>query len=80
MQDRTTDLPERQPERLVRIREVKELTGLSTSYIYALVADERFPKSVQLLDGGVAKAWVLSEVTSWINQRIAARDLGRNAC
>ena len=76
----TTDLTERQPERLVRIREVKELTGLSTSYIYALVADERFPRSVQILEGGVAKAWVLSEVTSWITQRIAARDQRGNAC
>lgn len=80
MHSPNTVLPDKQPERLVRNREVKELTGLSTSYIYALVADERFPRSVQLLDGRVAKAWVLSEVTSWINQRIAARDLRRNAC
>lgn len=59
--------------RLIRLREVRELTGLSRSYIYALAGDGRFPKSVALVPGGTSRAWVEAEVSSWIEQRIAER-------
>ncbi|MBA6413970.1 AlpA family phage regulatory protein [Parahaliea sp. F7430] len=60
--------------RLIRLREVRDLTGLSRSYIYALAADGRFPKSVALVPGGSSRAWVEAEVTAWLQQRIAERD------
>jgi prophage regulatory protein len=59
--------------RLIRISEVISLTGLSKSYVYALAADGRFPKSISLVPGGTSRAWVLSEISDWILQRIKAR-------
>jgi|TARA_B110000908_G_C10259985_1_gene458478 prophage regulatory protein len=67
-------LPNRNETRLIRIDEVKSLSGLSRSYIYALAADGVFPKSVPLVPGGAARAWVYSEVQEFIDQRIAERD------
>ncbi|EED32242.1 transcriptional regulator, AlpA family [gamma proteobacterium NOR5-3] len=61
--------------RLIRLRRVQDLTGLSRSYIYALAAQGRFPKSVALVPGGTSRAWVESEVFDWLEQRIAERDL-----
>jgi prophage regulatory protein len=60
--------------RLIRLREVRDLTGLSRSYIYALAADGRFPKSVSLVPGGSSRAWVEAEVLDWLQQRIIERD------
>ena len=61
--------------RLIRIREVMNLTGLSRSYVYELAAQGRFPSSVLLVPGGTSRAWVYGEVQDWLNQRIAARHL-----
>lgn len=58
---------------LLRINDVTALTGLSKSYIHALAAAGRFPKSLSLVPGGTSRAWVYSEVQEWIDQRIAAR-------
>ena len=60
--------------RLIRIREVMNLTGLSRSYIYALAEDGRFVKSISLVPGGTSRAWVFSEVLNWLEERIAERD------
>lgn len=60
----------------LRISSVVKLTALSRSYVYALAAEGRFPKSVPLVPGGTSRAWVLSEVQEWIDQRIAERDMG----
>ena len=59
--------------RLVRIKEVLKLTGLSKSYIYQLAKENLFPKPIRLVEGGTASAWLLSEVNSWIERRIADR-------
>ncbi|WP_299769710.1 AlpA family phage regulatory protein [uncultured Pseudoteredinibacter sp.] len=61
--------------RLLRISDVRSMTGLSRSYIYSLTKNGHFPKSVPLVPGGIAKGWVESEVQDFINQRIAERDL-----
>ena len=60
--------------RFIRIKEVRELTGLSRSYIYSLSADGIFPKSVPLVPGGTARAWLCDEVMDWLEGRVAARD------
>lgn len=59
--------------RLVRIKELIQLTGLSKSYIYQLAKENHFPKPIKLIEGGMASAWVLSEVNAWIESRIADR-------
>lgn len=60
--------------KLIRIRDVMHLTGLSRSYIYSLTADGKFPRSIPLVPGGTARAWLESEVCAWINERVAERD------
>ncbi|MCG7869707.1 MAG: AlpA family transcriptional regulator [Candidatus Thiodiazotropha taylori] len=62
------------PVKLIRIKTVIELTGLSKSYIYDLSNRGLFPKSVQLIPGGTSVAWVESEITDWLEQRIQTRD------
>ena len=64
-------LGNRAAERLIRIGEVKRLTGLSTATLYRKISTREFPRPVQL--GVVARAWPLSEVQDWIAERIAAR-------
>ena len=57
--------------RLIRLKEVMNITGLGRSSIYKFMDEERFPKSVSLGDRAVA--WVESEVEMWIEERIAGR-------
>jgi prophage regulatory protein len=60
-------------ERLIRIGEVKRLTGLSTATLYRKMSAKEFPRPVQL--GAAARAWPLSEVQDWISERIAGRSV-----
>jgi prophage regulatory protein len=60
---------------LLRIQDVADLTSLSRSYIYELAAQRRFPRSVPLVPGGTARAWVGAEIKQWIEDRIAERDM-----
>ncbi len=62
--------------KLLRIGKVREITGLSRSYIYALGNQGLFPKSIQLVPGGASVAWVEGEVLDWIESRIKERDQG----
>lgn len=68
--------PSAEPIRLLRVKEVLKLTGLSRSYLYSLSADGRFPMSIPLVPGGTSRAWVEAEVRDWMAQRIAERDDG----
>jgi prophage regulatory protein len=63
-------------ERLIRIGEVKRLTGLSTATLYRKIAGKAFPRPVQL--GVAARAWPLSEVQNWIAGRIELRGGGND--
>ncbi len=63
-----------QPRKLIRIKSVIRLTGISKSYIYALSEKGLFPKSLQLVPGGTSVAWVESEIVEWIEQRIQSRN------
>jgi prophage regulatory protein len=53
---------------LIRIHTVKELTSLSKSSIYAMVAVGKFPRPIKI--GARASAWVKSEVQDFIQERI----------
>jgi len=60
------------PDRLIRLPEVKFLTGLSRTQIYRLEACGRFAKRVKLGNGPTsATAWPESAVAQWIADRIA---------
>ncbi len=57
-------------KKLLRLPAVKEKTGLSRSTIYARIAAGTFPRPLDL--GPNTRAWLLSDVDSWIDGRIAA--------
>ncbi|MCC5856208.1 MAG: AlpA family transcriptional regulator [Idiomarina sp.] len=61
--------------RLIRIREVVSLTGLSRSYIYKLTKQGKFPERVTLVEGGTAVAWLESEIQDWIKSRVSERNV-----
>lgn len=56
---------------LIRLDVVRARTGLSRSGVYQKIADGNFPKPVAI--GSRAVAWVESEVTAWVEARIAGR-------
>lgn len=60
--------------RLIRIREVMNLTGLSKSYIYHLTAQKKFPSRISLVKGGSSVAWLESEILEWIDERLIERE------
>jgi len=55
--------------RFLRLPQVRDITGLSRSSLYE-TAD--FPKPVKI--GPRAVAWIESEVSAWVEQRIAQRE------
>lgn len=57
--------------KLIRLKQVKEMTTLSQATIYRLVAKGAFPKQVVI--GDRAAVWIEDEVVDFLNQRIAAR-------
>jgi len=59
-------------ERVLRLPDVRAVTGLSSSTIYALMANNDFPPSISL--GGKRRGWLTSEVQAWIAQRRRMRD------
>ncbi|MGC2459209.1 MAG: AlpA family transcriptional regulator [Gallionellaceae bacterium] len=61
---------------LIRRKEVERLTALSRSRLYALMAEDAFPKPIRL--GAMSVAWLEIEVREWIASRIAdSRNMGR---
>lgn len=56
--------------RLLRLNEVRKMTGKSRSSIYA---DPAFPKPVKI--GARSSAWLMEEVDQWMQARIDARQL-----
>ena len=54
----------------LRLPEVKAVTGLSKTTLYALIHDKSFPAPVRLSPGTVA--WVKSEVRRWAQERVIA--------
>ena len=64
-------------DRLIKLREVLELTGLSKSSLYRKVDSRTFPPQVE--QGLGAVAWRESEVLAWIASRpIRTKGTGRS--
>jgi prophage regulatory protein len=55
---------------LLRLPEVKAVTGLSKTSIYDLIREKSFPAPVRL--GPRAVAWLKSEIRQWAVQRVHA--------
>ena len=62
-------------DRLLRRRQVEEITGLSRSSIYRLMQDGEFPRPVKV--GSAAVRWRVSAITVWLESRpVATGDFG----
>lgn len=61
-------------EIIYRLPKLKEATGLSTSTIYAMIADGAFPKPIKL--GLRAVGWPETEINAWLDIRKAKRNAG----
>ena len=57
---------------LIKLNEVKARTGLSRSSIYAYIDKGIFPAQVKLGERSVA--WLDTEIESWVEGKINARD------
>jgi prophage regulatory protein len=55
---------ERSKDRLVRLPEVRNRTGLSTATIYRKMAEGRFPKAVKI--STMLVAWYEGDVNAWV--------------
>lgn len=60
-------------KRIVRLNTVMDMVGLSRSSIYRRLDNGSFPKPVDLGSGTIG--WVENEIISWIDERIAQRDV-----
>ena len=49
----------------LRRKQVEQITGLSRSSIYAMMAEGRFPKQRKI--GRRAVAWLKDDIDNWIN-------------
>ncbi|MBV1870410.1 MAG: AlpA family transcriptional regulator, partial [Gammaproteobacteria bacterium] len=52
----------------LRLREVKEITGLSRSTIYLEIAKGKFPKQIKLT-GARSVGWHESAIIQWVESR-----------
>jgi len=59
--------------KFIKLKDVMDCTGLGRSTIYNYMANNQFPKRVEL--GGRGVGWVEDEVQDWILERIEERDL-----
>jgi len=53
---------------IIRLHQVKELTGLGKSTIYRLMEEGDFPKQIPL--GARSVGWVKSQVEDWILDKV----------
>lgn len=60
-------------DKVLRIRAVMDLTGLSRSSVYRLALEGRFPRSIPL--GPRSVGWLSSEVTAWIQGQAGSREV-----
>lgn len=51
------------------LKTVKNVTRLPTSSLYRLIANDTFPKPINLSPHRVA--WLASEIETWLDERIA---------
>jgi prophage regulatory protein len=58
--------------KLLRLKNVMDITGLGRSSIYNYMKDGTFPKQVKITAN--LAAWVESEIEEWVLERIAERD------
>ena len=56
----------------IRLPEVRQKVGMSKSFVYDLITQDKFPKPVKV--SSRISCWVAAEVDQWVQERIDARD------
>lgn len=56
---------------MLRLPDVVQMTTMKRGNIYRLMAENRFPKQINL--GGRSARWIRQEVEAWLQSRIDAR-------
>lgn len=64
-------------QQVLKLTEVKLITGLSGSTIYRLISQGDFPKQIKLSTR--SSGWLKSETDQWLEERIAASRNGEAA-
>ena len=57
---------------IIRLKQVKAMTGLSRTTIYRFMSINEFPKQIKL--GPKSSGWLIDEVNEWIKRQIQIRD------
>ncbi len=60
-------------QQILRLPNVKAITGLSRSTIYLRMSEGAFPRQVNL--GSRAVGWLSSEIQQWVDERISSSRL-----
>ena len=55
-------------KKLIRIKDVVQLTSISRSQIYLLAKSSDFPKPIKV---GCSSFWIFSEVGEWVDDKIS---------
>jgi prophage regulatory protein len=57
-------------QKLLRLPQVKQATGLSKSTIYARIAEGTFPRQIPI--GPRLVVWVDADIQNWISDQVSA--------
>lgn len=63
-------------DRLLTLKEVSSIVGISRSQIYNLIGKKAFPRSISLSSGEVNRCsrWSMNEIDEWIEERKSCRE------
>lgn len=56
-------------QRIIRMRDLPAIVGLSRSAIYKSIALSEFPPGLRLTKNGRAVGWLVSDIVAWIEAR-----------
>jgi prophage regulatory protein len=59
-------------KKLIRLNDVLEITGLSKSQIYSLIAEKKFVRQVKIAR---SSRWSLDAVNAWVDARVAESEV-----
>jgi prophage regulatory protein len=57
-------------DRILRMPEVVNTSGLSRAQIYVMISKGEFPKQIKLTSQGKIAGWLHSEIMMWLQSRI----------
>jgi prophage regulatory protein len=59
--------PENLPERILRLKELRQVVGLSRSTIYELIKRGEFPKPIHLSTR--TSGWLWTDINEWLGKK-----------